>query len=360
MSALLTSFAKPLQLRSREGHEPGRKVTWLELFFDLIFVAAVSQVGAPLADDYSFAAFARLGLLFVLIWWAWHGHTTYATRFDSDDVIQRGLTLLQMFAATVMAINARDALDSRDAAGFAAAYAAMRLLLVGQYVRARHIPESRALTTAYAIGFGAAAALWLTSAVVPTPMRFWLWAAALVVDFGTPLVTGRHLARVPPDSEHLPERFGLFTIILIGEAMVGVMRGMESQPAWTREAAITAFLSMTSVFAIWWGYFDGSGATGERPLRSRADIRRFHVWTYAHLPLYLGVLVFGVGLHHVITVAGVSHLHGEEIALLVSALAAAAASLVAISRASAGAAVHRIRRNVNVPNGATPPPDATG
>ena len=103
MSALLASLAKPLQLRSREGHEPGRKVTWLELFFDLVFVAAVSQVATPLGHDYSFAAFGRLVLLFVLIWWAWHGHTTYATRFDSDDVVQRVLTLLQMFAAIVMA-----------------------------------------------------------------------------------------------------------------------------------------------------------------------------------------------------------------------------------------------------------------
>ena len=185
-------------------------------------------------------------------------------------------------------------------------------------------------------------------------------APALGVDFGTPLVTGRHLARIPPDSEHLPERFGLFTIILIGEAMIGVMHGMESQATWTPEAAATAFLSMTSVFAIWWCYFDGSGATSERHLRTREDVRRFQVWTYAHLPLYLGVLVFGVGLHHVITVAGVSHLHAEEIALLASALALTIAAMATIARASRRAAVHLMRRNVNVPNGATLPPDATG
>jgi low temperature requirement protein LtrA len=170
--------------------------------------------------------------------------------------------------------------------------------------------------------------------VVPTPARFWLWAVALAVDFGTPLATGRHLSRVPPDAEHLPERFGLFTIILIGEAMVGVMRGMESQPTWTREAAISAFLSMTAVFALWWGYFDGSGATRQRALRSDADVRRFHVWTYAHLPLYLGVLVFGAGLHHTITVAGVSHLHGEEVGLLTSALALTTIALATIAQAS--------------------------
>ena len=335
MLALVASIARPLQLRSRDGYELGRKVTWLELFFDLIFVAAVSQVGTPLGEDYTFAAFGRLALLFVLIWWAWHGHTTYATRFDSDDVVQRVLTLLQMFAATVMAINARDALDSRDAAGFAAAYAAMRLLLVAQYWRARRIPESRALTTAYAAGFGAAAVIWLASSMAPTPLRFWLWALALLVDFGTPLLTSQHLARVPPDGAHLPERFGLFTIILIGDAMIGVMRGMESQSTWTVEAALTAFVSMTSVFALWWWYFDGSGATRDRHLKNGADVRRFHVWTFAHLPLYLGILVFGVGLHHVIAVAGVSHLHGTERALLGAALALTAGALLAITKASA-------------------------
>jgi low temperature requirement protein LtrA len=67
-----------------------------------------------------------------MIWWVWLGHTTFATRFDTDDVFQRGLTLLQMFFVAVMAVNAKDALDSRDSAGFAAAYAAMRFILVAQ------------------------------------------------------------------------------------------------------------------------------------------------------------------------------------------------------------------------------------
>ena len=110
-------FVAPLRLRSTVGGDAGRKVTWLELFFDLIFVAAVAQVAEPLRDHYSLAGLARFTPLFVLIWWAWTGHAVFATRFDTDDVIQRGLTLVQMFAVAAMAANAKDALDSRSSAG---------------------------------------------------------------------------------------------------------------------------------------------------------------------------------------------------------------------------------------------------
>ena len=96
----------------------GRRATWLELFFDLIFVAAVAQVGGPLHTNYSFPALARYAFLFFLIWWAWLGHTLYSTRFDADDPVQRALTLVQMFTVAVMAANASEALGSRSAAGF--------------------------------------------------------------------------------------------------------------------------------------------------------------------------------------------------------------------------------------------------
>lgn len=85
-----------------------RRVTWLELFFDLIFVAAVAQVDAPLSTDYSLAGVFRFVAFFLLIWWAWTGHTLYSTRFDTDDLIQRLFTLVQMFAVAAMAANAKD------------------------------------------------------------------------------------------------------------------------------------------------------------------------------------------------------------------------------------------------------------
>lgn len=239
-------LATPIRLRSAEAERTARKVTWLELFFDLIFVAAVSQVAEPLREHYSFLELARFTPLFVLIWWAWTGHTVFSTRFDTDDVVQRGLTLLQMFAVAVMAANAKDALDSRSSAGFAAAYAAVRLVLVAQYVRARHIVEARPLTTRYLAGHGFAAILWLMSALIPAPGRFWIWAVAFAIDLGTPWLAIPHSVRIPPDAAHLPERFGLFMLILLGESVVAVMHGMESQEDWPVSAAISAFLGMDS------------------------------------------------------------------------------------------------------------------
>src|SRR6185436_6439763 len=154
-------LVQPPRLRSADGLEEGRRVTWMELFFDLIFVAAVAQVGTHLRDDYSPAGLLRFSLLFFLIWWAWLGHTNFSTRFDTDDLIQRALTALQLFLVAVMAVNATGALDSRDSAGFAAAYAVMRFVLAGQFLRARGVRRARPLTTRYALTCGVAALLWL-------------------------------------------------------------------------------------------------------------------------------------------------------------------------------------------------------
>jgi low temperature requirement protein LtrA len=320
----------PPRLRSEDGLEPGRRVTWLELFFDLVFVAAVAQVGTHLRDDYSTAGLLRFSLLFLMIWWAWLGHTTFSTRFDTDDLVQRGLTALQMFLVAVMAVNATGALDSRDSAGFAAAYSVMRLVLVAQYLRARRIQKARALTTRYAASCGVAAALWLASAVVPAPGRFWIWALAIVIDVGTPLVWTKHLIDVPHDAAHLPERYGLFSIILLGESMVAIMAGMGSQEYWSPGAASSAILGITLVFAIWWWYFDGVEGAAERQIRSRQDGLRFHVWSYAHLPLYLGIAVAGVGVEHVIATATEQPLHAAEAWILCSAVAIVMVSLTVI------------------------------
>ncbi|MFN7983560.1 MAG: low temperature requirement protein A [Vicinamibacterales bacterium] len=277
----MKGMVTPLRLRSL-GEDAGRKVTWLELFFDLIFVAAVSQVAEPLREHYTLEGLIRFAPLFALIWWAWIGHTVFSTRFDTDDAMQRGLTLVQMFVVAVMAANAKDALDSRASAGFAAAYAALRFLLVAQYLRASTLPEARPLTLRYLIGHGAAAVLWMTSALVPAPERFWIWGLAFAIDLGTPWLAIRHSVAIPPDAAHLPERFGLFTLILLGEAVIAVMQGMESQEDWSPAAATSAFLGMAISFLIWWWYFDGAAGGSEQPVRTTREALRFHIWTYAH------------------------------------------------------------------------------
>src|ERR1051325_1536786 len=133
---------RPIRLVSTEAGQ-SRRASWLELFFDLIFVAAAAQVSVPLSTDYTVHGFGRYALMFFLIWWAWLGHTMYSSRFDSDDILHRVLTFMQMFAAAAMAANAKAAFDSRDSAGFGAAYAVLRTVQSAQYLRARRLRETR-------------------------------------------------------------------------------------------------------------------------------------------------------------------------------------------------------------------------
>jgi low temperature requirement protein LtrA len=212
----------------------------------------------------------------------------------------------------------------------------MRLVLAAQYLRVLRIRRARALTTRYAASCGFAAALWLISALVPTPFRFWLWALALAIDVCTPLVTTRHVVDVPHDAAHLPERYGLFSIILMGESMVAVMSGMEHQEYWSVRAAASAMLGMGLIVAFWWCYYDVVDAVGEQLVRSTRDAVRFQVWSYAHLPLYLGIAVTGVGLEHVIAKATKEPLHAGEVGILAGALAAVTLSMVLLAATRRG------------------------
>jgi low temperature requirement protein LtrA len=254
--------------------------------------------------------------------------------------VQRGLTLLQMFAVAVMAANAKDALDSRSSAGFAAAYAAVRLVLVGQYLRARHIVEARPLTTRYLMGHGFAAILWLLSALIPAPERFWIWAIAFAIDLGTPWLAIPHSVRIPPDAAHLPERFGLFMLILLGESVVAVMHGMESQENWPVSAAVSAFMGMGLFFTIWWWYFDGAAGASEQPVRTKRDAIRFHVWTYAHFPLYLGTVIAGVGVQRIVTLASHAQLTSTDALMLGGGVATVMLAITVIDFTSARSRPH--------------------
>ena len=322
-------LVRPVRLWSADPIH-SRRVSWLELFFDLIFVAAVAQVGVPLGEDYTVHGLVRYALMFLLIWWAWLGHTMYSTRFDADDVVQRLLTLLQIFAAAAMAANAKAAFDSRDSAGFGAAYAVLRVVLVLQYLRARRLRETRRLTTLYSVGFGVAASLWALAAVIPAPTRFWLWAVALLIDMGTPWLAVRYTHKFPPDAEHLPERFGLFTIILLGESVAAVMHGMEGQETWSPSAAISAFTGLGLAFGYWWWYFDGARGAAERHVTSSRKTLLFQIWSYVHFPLYLSVAVLGVGVEHVISLSPGAHLHREDAWILTGAAAALMTALTII------------------------------
>lgn len=326
---LKAALFKPPRLRSGQDAEPERHATWLELFYDLVFVAAVAQLAGSLSDDYSWLGMLRFSVLFVPVWWAWVGHTFYLTRFDTEDVGHRLLTMAQLTAAASLAVHVPAALGATSV-GFALSYAAIRFILVAEYLRAgRHIPAVRPLTSRYSTGFGVAALLWVLSALVPVPWRFGLWGVAFACDFLTPMTAGQLHVRFPPHLMHLPERFGLFTIIVLGEAVVSVVMGI-GKGGITFGSGLVGIMGLLVAFALWWGYFEGAKGAAVRALSASRHVRRYQQWLYSHLPLLMGITATAVGIKHVIRLVPGDALPLREGWLLSLSVAASVLSLNAI------------------------------
>jgi low temperature requirement protein LtrA len=289
---------RPPILRSGVEKERERHATWLELLYDLVFVAAISQLAVNLNNNYSFFGFLNFSILFVPVWWAWIGHTFYLTRFDSDDVVHRLLTMVQIVAVASIIVHLPDALGE-SSNGFALSYAAVRSMLVLEYWRAgRHNQRVRPLVNRYMIGFGSAAALWAMSTFIPMPHRFMFWYLAIGVDFFAPLTAGTLHVKFPPHLMHLPERFGLFTIIVIGEAVVSIVMGIKVGHLKSLSTA-ASIMGLIIVFTLWWGYFDGVKGAGTRQLTSKDHVRAYQQWLYSHLPLTMAIASIAVGIRRV-------------------------------------------------------------
>ncbi|KAB8330768.1 low temperature requirement protein A [Scytonema tolypothrichoides VB-61278] len=295
----MASFIEPPRLRIGEDSEEERRATWLELFYDLVFVVAVSQLAHYLHDHVSLSGILGFVVLFIPVWWSWIGTTFYANRFDSDDLTHRLLIAVQMLAIAGLAVNVHHGLGE-SCTGFALSYAIGRVVLVVEYVRAGwHIPTARPLTNRYAAGFTIAAVLWAISGFVPSPWRFVFWTLGLIIDFATPLSARKLQLELPPHSSHLPERFGLFTIIVLGEAIVAVVDGVSEQN-WDVLTVIAAVFGLCIAFSLWWVYFDNLGGTPIQKSRTEGRITIFNVWLYTHLPLVMGIVAAGVAVELVL------------------------------------------------------------
>lgn len=315
-----------LQLRtskSEHGHE--QKVGWLELFYDLVYVATVIALGDKLSNDISWEGVGSFAALFIPIWWTWTGMAFYITRFNVDDVGQRLLVFVQMFAISVLAINVSDGLGDTSQA-FALAYVGARIMLILMYLRVgQQRPQARRLTTRYATGFSLAASIWLVSVIVPEPARFVFWIVGMSVDFGTPLLpsTRRIQAEIPPDTHHLPERFGLFTIIVLGEAFIKVITSASGHDLHAANALYGA-LALVVAAALWWIYFDNAKGSVVRRTRFAGQ-----VWVYTHLPLVASITAFGVASKKVVLLEP-DHALKDEYRLLLTGAVFAALLAIAI------------------------------
>jgi len=281
----------PPRLRTLAESDEERHATWFELYFDLIFAAAVSQLAVALSRDPSGPAFARFVGLFVVVAWAWMGFVFYANRFDTDDVIYRLVKSCAMLAIAAIAVNLPRVMAGHGGAvGFALGYIIVRSLLIALYVRARiHIDGvGRRLSDVYIACFSLTTGIWFVSIFVPGPLRYVLWGVALAIDLAVPPRAWRQLPGAPIVVSHLTERFGTFFIIVLGESVVGVVSGV-SGFEFSVESWILASACFLIALCMWWIYFDladtsvlGRGVLGV-------------VYLYAHLPLLAGVAVFGTG-----------------------------------------------------------------
>lgn len=305
-----SSLLRPPRLRSAVPLEE-RHATWLELFYDLVLAAAVSQISQGLNLDPSPRGLAVFTGLFIPIWWIWAGHTVYATRFDTDDFIYRLMTFLQMFAVIGMAVGVQRA-ASGYGEGFGAAYLAARIILLSLLARAfYHVPEARKLNSVYLIGFGAGASIWAASLFLEPKAQFILWGVSLSIELATPwYVWVRKDPLTSVSASHIPERLGLFTIIVLGESLFADVRGLTEQH-WEIRAFSVAFLGFLLAVCVWWIYF--------RHLE-RA-IGRIKLWSgqpyiYSHFPLLAGIIIMSAGLVNAIIGSGLPSLPDGTIIFL--------------------------------------------
>jgi low temperature requirement protein LtrA len=277
-----------------------RHVTWLENFYDLVVAIIVFQLSRDLDHDVSVYGFLSFVVLFIPVIWSWIGVTFYSTRFETDDLAHRLLMLLQIAAAAFMAVSVPDGLG-KNSVWFALAYAVIRAILVIEYLRTRrHVPAARQLTTRYSIGFSIAAGIWFVSIFVPPPIRLIFWVIGLAVDIGTPLLFARQLSvQFAPHIQHLPERFGSFTIIVLGISILGVVNGIAAHN-WTVSSIISAGLGLGIAFSLWWVYFDTVDGSEIKALRENKQIGIYITWLYIHFPLIIGFTAFGVSIEHVV------------------------------------------------------------
>ena len=293
-------WLRPPQLRTLDD-QGERHATWLELFFDLVFVISIAELVHTLEDYRSLGDFLGTAGLFVAVWWAWVGYTVYADRFDTDDLLHRALVLAGMLAVIAMALSVHDALHG-GSAQFALTFVAVRGIVLVLNARARrHAAPARPLLNLFLAAFSTGAALWLVSVFVPEPARYVLWGVALVIELSTPWVGYRRIARAPVHASHLVERFGLFTLIVLGESVISVAQGA-ADVDWTSATLAAAVAGFLIVAGLWWLYFD---RLEEGAVRS---VLRALVWNYAHLPLLAGLVSVAVGTEYAVREASTGQL----------------------------------------------------
>lgn len=281
----------------RDPHEAGRAASTLELFFDLVFVVAVSTAAAQLhhglSEGHALDAIANYGFVFFGIWWAWMNFTWFATSFDTDDWLYRVLTILQMGGVLVFASGIGPAFGEHDYSVLVIAYVVMRGALVAQWLRASRLSgPTRRATLIYATGIALVQVLWLASLLLPSGVFTVALIVLIAAELIVPIVAER-TGTTPWHPHHITERYGLFTLILLGEsllasanAIIEAQRDVESPGRLIGIAALT----LIATAALWWIYF---WPPHHHAIR---DVASSLAYVYGHFFVFAAAGAFSAGI----------------------------------------------------------------
>ncbi|MGW3283404.1 low temperature requirement protein A [Streptomyces sp. NPDC001002] len=290
---------RPLRRITARGRDEAHRVASpLELFFDLCFVVAVAQAGIQLvhsvAEGHPGEGILNYAMVFFAIWWAWMNFTWFASAYDNDDVLYRVVTLIQIAGVLVLAAGVSRAFEDHEFLAVWLGYVIMRVAMSAQWLRVARSSEGAERTTAlrYAGGVLLCQVGWLGLLVLPEGGRAWVFLVMAVLEMCVPLYAEKdHPTSWHP--HHISERYGLFTIIVLGEtiasATVAVKTGVDENDA-LGELLPIASGGLLIIFAAWWIYFV---VPIHGHLRSN---RQSFLWGYGHYVIFASAAAIGAGL----------------------------------------------------------------
>lgn len=249
-------------MRPRDPKEPHRSASPLELFFDLVFVVAVSiaavQLHHDLTENHIADGLLGYALVFFAIWWAWMNFTWFATSFDTDDWLYRVLTVVQMAGVLTLAAGIEPSVVDENFTIVVIGYVVMRVAMVTQWLRASRNPEHRQTALTYATGIAGVQILWILWVLLLDGTAAIIGFVVLAgVEMSVPLIAERKGA-TPWHPHHITERYGLFTLILLGESLLAsanaIIEALHDETALAPLISIS-ILTVVVTASLWWIYF---------------------------------------------------------------------------------------------------------
>ncbi|NOU66031.1 low temperature requirement protein A [Paenibacillus sp. LMG 31461] len=272
-----------------------KKVTWLELFYDLLFVAAVSKASHVLLHVHHgtipLEYLSKFLLIFIPIWWAWVGQSLFVNRFGRDSTSHRVFLILQLFFVLIMTASLSVDFDQYFVP-FLIGYLGLRAMTAIQYLAVHKKEEDHRRITARYLG----SRFWIGLAISALSLFFDSWIryavlyAGIMVDILLPLLGRKYLVRSPINTHHLLERFSLFTLILLGESVISILTVLQSSD-WTWRSILFASFTFLLIIAMWWQYFENVEKKVNKSLETAGQ-----TIIYGHLFIYLSLCMIAASI----------------------------------------------------------------